>query len=131
MPDITRLKRLWLVSMLIGVGAFAAALGWVYANTDFDWIWSVAALGVGAIAQSAAFYLLCLWRAPALGGFITGEETKVEGDNVVTETAHAETGDPALDRYIRAYVNARGATMVAASTAVMIVIALAIYVVSG
>ena len=125
--ETPRLKALWRVSVGAGFLAFLLALAWAWTETGFDWIWWVAAFGLAAIVYNVVFFALCSWRAPGLAGFISSEDTKVEGDNVVIETTHTQSGDEALDFYVRAYMHARGASYTAISAVILIGVALAIY----
>ncbi|MEL6317798.1 MAG: hypothetical protein AAFR16_09205 [Pseudomonadota bacterium] len=123
-PSIGRLRTLWRASIAAGAAAFALALLWAYAETDFDWIWWVMAFGVGAVAYNAAFAALCAIWAPSIAGFVLEEDTEVRGDDVVHVVRHSETGDEGYDFYIRAYAAARGAAIAALSMAVLIAVAL-------
>lgn len=124
--SIARLAGLWRASMVIAALIGAAAFAWGYGEFDETWIVALAAFGLAAIVQRVAFYLLCLWRAPGLGAFIVKDETLIEGDSVINETTVSETGRAELDSYIKAFADARGATMVALGGVLLAAGALAI-----
>lgn len=125
--DLGLLRRLWIGSVAAGGVVCASALAWAYAETSFDWAWWLMAAALGVIGQSAAFYGLCSLKAPGLAAYLMGDETHVRGDDVVTTTHVAEAADPKLNAYVRAYANARGASMTAASVGLLIALALAVY----
>jgi hypothetical protein len=123
-----RAKALWLTAFLIGCAGFAGGLFWVSSSRGpgFDWIWAVAAFGLGAILYNIAFFALCSIFAPGLAGLVR-DRTKIEGDTVHHVVEHADTGDEAVDFYIRAYASARAITAVAIVSGVMMGLALAFF----
>lgn len=120
-----RLRRLWWLAVAIGIAAFGCALLWVVSpgGPGFDWIWALAAFGVGVIACNLAFFALCSMFVPSLGDMVE-DETRVEGNDVVHVVHHPETGDAVTDFYIRAYATARGVSVSAIGAGVLIALAL-------
>ena len=120
-----RARRLWWLA--IGTGVAGAGLGLLWVNSPqgpgFDWVWAVAAFGVGVIVYNVAFFALCSMFVPGLSALVE-DDTEIKGDTVVHVVRHAETGDEANDFYIRAYAAARGMSATAIGAAVMIAVAL-------
>ena len=92
----------------------------------FDWIWCVAAFGAAAIAYNLSLFALCSVLVPSLAGLVE-DDTEVQGDDVVHVVRHVETGDRALDPYVRAYATARATTAVAIVSGVVITVALTVF----
>lgn len=123
-----RLRRLWLFAILIAIAGFAIILLWINSpkGPGLDWIWGIAAFGAAVILYNIAFFLVCSLFAPGLAKFVR-DDTEVHGDDVVHVVRHAETGDEAMDGYIRAYANARATSAVAIVSAIMIAVALVFF----
>lgn len=122
---IGQLYAFWLTAIACGIAAFAGALTWV--NTaggpGFDWIWLVAAFGLGAVIYNIAFFALCSLFLPGLANFVE-DDTEVHGDDVTHVVRHIETGNENIDFYVRSYAAARGTTAVAIVSVVMAAVAL-------
>ena len=128
-PDVAKLlHRLWLTSIAVAVVGFALALLWITSSRGpgFDWVWCIAAFGAAAIVYNLALFALCSIFVPNLSAMVE-DDTEVHGDDVVHVVRHAETGDDALDPYIRAYATARGASAVAIVAGIVIAIALTFF----
>jgi len=123
-----RLRRLWLVAILVGAVGFIIGLLWASSSQGpgLDWIWGIAAFGAAVILYNITFFLACSIFAQGIADFVH-DDTEVHGDDVVHVVRHAETGDKAIDPYIRAYANARATSAVAIVSAIMIAIALAFF----
>ncbi len=119
------LKRIWLAALVCGALAFLAGLAWVNSTggPGFDWIWVVAAFGLGAVIYNVAFFALCSIFVPGLSSLVE-DDTEVQGDDVTHVVKHIETGDETVDFYIRAYAAARGTSAVAIVSGIMVAIAL-------
>ena len=128
MPSTVRLRWLWWGALVIGAASFIAGLMWANSaqGPGLDWIWGIAAFGAAAIAYNLAFFLLCSIFAPTLASFVK-DDTEVHGDDVTHVVHYGESGDEALDPYIRAYASARGVSAVAIVSGVMIAIALTFF----
>lgn len=126
-PSIAVLNRLWGAAVLLGVLAFALGLGWVAAEAALDMIWVIMAFGLAVLVYSAAYYALCTAFAPGLAGYMTGEDVRVEGGDVVHEVTHAESGREKLDFHIRAFVVARQTTQALIGAAVLVGLAVGVF----
>lgn len=112
-----KLTRLWWGAVSVALMASGGAFLFITADDAFSVVWVVAAFGLAVIVHQMVFFILCAVLAPGLSTFVVEEDVKVEGDNVVHESRYAETGDPELDGFIRAYTTARGATIAVLGTA--------------
>ena len=114
--------------MAVAVISFALALVWITSpgGPGFGWIWCVAAFGAAAIAYNLTLFALCSVLVPSLSGLVE-DDTEVHGDDVVHVVRHVETGDRALDSYVRAYATARAITAVAIVSGVVIAVALTFF----
>lgn len=128
LSNVSRLRTLWLVSLLIGALGFVLSLLWISSaqGPGLDWIWGIAAFGIAAIIYNIAFFALCSIFVPGLSKYVE-DDTEVEGDTVTHVVKHTETGDQQIDGYIRAYAAARGITAVAIVTGLMIAAALTFF----
>ena len=122
---LRRLYRLWLTAIFVGAVGFFIGLLWANSSQGpgLDWIWGIAVFGAAVILYNITFFLACSIFAPGLGEFVQ-DDTEVHGDDVVHIVRHAETGNEAIDAYIRAYANARATSAVTIVSAIMIAIAL-------
>lgn len=120
-----KLRWLWLAALLVGAVSFLACLLWASSSQGpgLNWIWGVAAFGLGAIVYNIAFFLLCTIFVPGLSGLVR-EDTEVHGDTVAHVVHHTETGDETLDFYIRSYSAARATTAIAIVSGILIAVAL-------
>ncbi len=120
-----QLQWYWVVAIGVGAIALVIALVWIQSpgGPGLDFIWGVAAFGLAAIVYNVAFFILCSIFAPWLSDMVE-DDTEVSGDDVVHVVKHTETGDEAIDSYVRTYAAARGATAVAIVSGVMVAIAL-------
>ena len=120
-----RAQKLWWVAIAVGVAG--AALGAVWVNSPqgpgFDWVWLVAALGVGVIVYNVTFFALCSMFLAGLSDLVE-DDTEVKGDNVTHVVRHVETGDESADFYIRAYAGARAISATTIVAAITITVAL-------
>ena len=113
MVSVQKLRRFWLAALVIGAFSFVLGLLWTASpgGPGLDWIWAVAAFGLGAIVYNLAFFLLCTVFASGLSSHVE-DDTEVHGDDVVHVVRHKVSGDETLDFYIRAYASARAITAV-------------------
>ena len=123
-----RLRRLWLVAILVGAVGFIIGLIWANSSQGpgLDWIWGVAAFGAAVILYNITFFLGCSVLAPGLAKFVH-DDIEVHGDDIVQVVRLAETGDKAIDAYIRAYATARATSAVAIVSAITIAIVLVFF----
>ncbi len=120
-----RLRWLWLAAILIGAVCFLLGLLWTNSTNGpgLDWIWGIAAFGLGVIIYNIAFFVFCSIFAPGLAGLVE-DKTEVRGDTVVHVVEHAEVGDESIDFYIRAYASARATTATSIVLGILVTIAL-------
>jgi len=113
MTSVQKLRKLWLAALVIGALGCVLGLLWTVSpgGPGFDWIWGVAAFGLGAIVYNLAFFLLCTAFASGLSSQVE-DDTEVHGDEVVHVVRHTVSSDETLDCYIRYYANARAVTAV-------------------
>ncbi len=120
-----RAQKLWWVA--IAAGVVGAGLGAVWVNSPqgpgFDWIWLVAAFGVGVIVYNVTFFGLCSMFLAGLSDLVE-DDTEIKGDSVAHVVRHAETGDESTDFYIRAYAGARAISATTIVAAITITVAL-------
>lgn len=120
MDYVRKLRSLWWVAFVVGVISFALGLLWVNSSggPGLDWIWGVAAFGLGVVLFNVAFFILCSIFASSLSSRVE-DDTEVDGDTVVHVVRHQQSGHEPLDFYIRAYATARATTAVAITIVVM------------
>lgn len=116
-----RAAKLWWLAIAAGMLGAVAGMLWVNSpdGPGFEWIWLVAALGVGVIVYNAAFFALCSIFVPGLSNLVE-DDTEVKGDDVTHVVRHIETGDEGTDFYIRAYAGARAISATTIVAAIMI-----------
>lgn len=125
LPDPKLLQTLWLGALAIGAIGLLAGLAWLRSSDGpgLDWIWAVAAFGAAALLYHAAFFALCSIFAPALAQLVR-DDTEVQGDDVAHVVHYQETGNQALDSYVRAYATARGVSAAAIVSLIIATIAI-------
>ncbi len=123
---VGRLNGFWRGAVAMGAAAFGLATYWIYQGPGLDWIWGVAAFGVGVVSYNLAFFIFCSAWAPEMAPMVK-DDTRVEGDSVTHVVEHGATGDPRLDSYIQTYASARGISVAAIGAAVIAPIALTFF----
>ena len=120
-----KLRWLWLAAILVGAVSFLIGLLWTNSSQGpgLNWIWGVAAFGLGAIVYNFTFFLLCTIFVPGLSGLVR-DDTEVQGDTVTHVVHHTETVGLTAPFYLRSYATARATTAVAIVSGIMIAVAL-------
>ena len=124
MNSIGRLRWIWLAAILTGAVSFLIGLLWASSaqGPGLDWVWGVAAFGIGAIVYNIAFFILCSIFVPDLAALVK-DDTEVHGDTATHVVKYAELGDETIDFYIRSYASARATSAVAVGMGIMIALA--------
>lgn len=120
------LPALWGAAVAAGVVCFGLALYWAYIEPGLDWVWAVAAAGVGIVGYNLAFFALCASFAPAMAKMVR-DDTEVKGDAVTQVVEHGVSGEKTIDAYLPTYANARGISAVAITSAILATVALTFF----